>query len=417
MNCDRKCHKPACAGRACGQAVTTSHTFAVALRDIYRAMQRGAVAPATISALETLRQALPQRIGPQRTLIEALIQSGRLRRAEKCLGEALLARPNHRRLTLLRAKCLILSCDFQSAIAELHRWLPQRPWDVEAHELAGEAAALADQHDLAAGHFAMACAYSADRMKRRAHLARAHTEAGKLDDAQQWMIDLAEPCPRLEGLLAAKRGELINSSDLLYKTVVESKNSFQRQLALVELLTVRRRLGYPHALRQAVALAQPHETLALAFAGEALISLGAHREALMTAYRIRRRAPRHRLAGPLATVASAMCNRTRSSIRAIVDQDEQRVPIDAAYTGRLWREALLNRIVAQQRDPRPGQRAAQSLLLRPVLARAVHVFEDKLRATQRAGHEAEVARLHQQRAECLVALGRPAEAIAGVIAA
>lgn len=414
MNCDRNCNKPKCAGRACGTPVTTVRNFAVILGDVYRAMQRGNIKPSIITALESLCKALPQRIGPQRLLIEALIAQGQLSRAEKYLGTALLTRPNHRRLVLLRCKCLVYLCDFTTAIAELHRWMPNRPWDVEAHVLAGEAAALAGQNDLAAGHFAMACAYSTERINRRKHLARAHNEAGKFDEAQQWIIDVGLPCPRLEGQLAARRGELLNASDLLHRAVLESNNSFQRQLALVELLNVRKRLGYPFAVRQAIALVQSHETFARAYAGESLVGLGAYREAASVALRTMHRARRHQLAGPTAAVASAMCRRTRSAARVLNYQQTNYPPTDAKFTSRLWRESIFNQIIAQQSKPQPTRPESQTLLLQPVLKQTLRVIDDRLRNTNTFGNGAELARLQHQRAECLIALGRPMEAMTAV---
>lgn len=414
MTCDRHCNNSKCARRAC-ETVPATSTLAPALRDIYRAMRRGDLQPDVVKTLETFCEALPDRVGPRRLLIEALITRGELTRAEEHLGRALLTRPNHRRLTLLRCKCLILLCDFTTAIDELHRWLPNRPWDVEAHALAGEAAALADRHDLAAGHFAMACAYATHRVARRAHLARAHIEANKLEDAQQWIVDIGQPSPRLDGLLAARRGELFRASDYLYRAVADAEDSLQRQLALVDLLNVRRRLGYPHGLRQAIALVFRDETLAQSAAAEALIRLGSHREAALAAQRITRRARRHHCASAIATVASAMCERNRSAVRSLRRQSLQHVPADTALTSRLWRAGIFQQIVAAQRHPKAQHGNSPSLLLQPVLERAAKVFEDRLRTISTG--DAAATHLRRQRAECLIALGRRAEAMAGMLQA
>lgn len=415
MTCDRNCNKAKCAARACATQ-STATTLARALREAYRAVKRGDISFWTINALQIFCEQMPGRVGPQRLLIEALIASGELTRAEKFLGAALLARPNHRRLTLLRCKCLILSCDFDGAIGELHRWLPNRPWDVEAHTLAGEAAAMAGQHELAGGHFAMACAYATKRVSRRTHLARTHIEADKLVDAQQWIIDIGSPAPRLDGLLAARRGELFRASDYFYRAVADAKNSFERQLALVELIQVRQRLGYPHGVRQALELVRPHETLAQSFAAEALVRLGAHREAAHKANRILRKANRHRRAGSIATVASTMCGRTHSAVKSLNRQASQHIENDVTLTSGLWRAGVFEQIVRQQREP-VSQHAGEQSLLQPVLKRAATVFGDRLRSGVDALDEATVARLRQQRAECLIALGRPQEAMAGLLRA
>ena len=246
------------------------------------------------------------------------------------------------------------------------------------------------------------------RTPRRQRLARAHIESEQYTAAQQWLQDVGRPCPRLEGLLAARRGQLLDASEFLARATADHNGHWLvRQIATTEFLDVRRRLGNPTAMRAAVDRITLRQPLAWAVAAESLLSIGRAAEAALRAAQLQRSCRRHTLAGHVLVVAAALNDNPAVSGRTMRRLNREHVDVNTLVMSRLWRHGLLSRIVSQQCDARRSGADPQAHRLQPLLERANRVLEQQLRACHPAAAETGVRNLHQLRQTCLVALGRP----------
>lgn len=401
-----------CANDACRNRVPISAGDAARLlRTAHGVLRRGDIDDSLIRQVEAICRDHPHHPAPMRMAINLLLARGEISQAQRLLAQALLTRPNDRRLVLARCQLLILTTHFQDAVVEVHRWLQFRPWDSAAHELAGEAASLANEHELAAGHFALAAAHAPQRATRRRLLARAHVEAGQLDSAQQWIIDAGRPCSLEDGLAAARRGSLLDASNLLSQAVVETRDGFRKQIAIWHLLRVRQALGAAGPIRAVVDRVTPRQPLAWSAGAEALLSMGDTVEAAQMAVRLQRRFRRHRLACHILSVAEALSGRRHAAARAMRRMHRHCLTPEPAISAQLWRNGLLSRIVRDQRDARRSGADPSPQLLEPLLQRAEIVLGQELRHSTGGLADPRTRHLMQLRSTCLTALGRPLEAL------
>lgn len=401
---------------------TVFHTARMHLEAAQDAVRRAPADDATLELLLQLTDELPGSVTVQRLLIATHLHRGELREAEKAVTEALLLRPGHRVLARLQATCHILMGDWAAALAELHDRLERVPWDSAAHELAGEAAAASDDHELAAGHFAMAAAHSIGRARRRWLIARAHLEAGKLDDAATWLADVGRPCPRLTGLLAVQRGQWVDAADHLARAAADSaRDVLNRQLCLRELIAVRQRLATPGPLRAVIEQTTVAQPLAFGSAAAALLGQGEFRQAAGMALRLLRRSRRHVLAWHVLIVAAALDGRAALARRSLGRSSRHGVRIEPALMAGLWRTGLLSSLALLQRDARRCGADPDTRMLTPLLRKAAGVFERRLRAEHQRRNpggptvsEPRRRRMLEHRSACLAALGEPVAALYGL---
>ncbi len=407
MNCD-DCPSGECPRSDAFDDAAQLSAAAEAIRRARRALCSGTVDCDLITQLEETCNELPNRCSPQRMLIELLLDRGELGRADRLIAQALLAWPRDRKLVLLRCRLLILMTEFRAAVSELHFWLATEPWDGAAHDLAGEAAALDNDHELAAGHFALAASHTRTRRRRRWLLARAHIESAQFIAAEQWLADVGRPCPRLEGLLAARRGQLLEASELLSRAAANhNETPLARQIITCELLDVRRQLGNAGALKAAIDRITLCQPLAWSAAAESLLSIGRSASATLMAGRLQRKCRRHALAGHVMVVGCALGNRPRAAGRSMRRLNQQHVNLNTDVMARLWRNGLLSQIMLQQRDARQSGADPHFHRLQPLLERANAVLEQTLRGSTGGRSDARNSRLLQLRNTCQTALGRP----------
>ncbi|MEM7227886.1 MAG: tetratricopeptide repeat protein [Planctomycetota bacterium] len=380
---------------------------AALLRDARAAMADGSFD----DRIDWAYASVPECLGAIRMKVRSLIDMDDHETVRAVLAQALLIRPMHPSLGLLRGEILLHLDRVDDAAREVRLALDQRPTHGETLHL-GARIALRNHDPVGALHLlerAVAQHPLVDEF--RSALIPVLLDLDRAQDAARHVDLLLEPNPVLRATVLARSGSMHDALAVLTEAMAsddsdEVCHAFEAQLDLLE------RIGDLPALATLIDERDANLPTDIELCvARSMLTLGRFGDVLRIVEPLTKD-PTHRLdALRLQTVAASAGERHVLAREALMDLYRSSTAAEASTLADLWRRVWLGQAIIDPVGSRQAGADPHVSLLQPMLATAIEVIGDALEHDDQGLSHTERHRLVSERTACLIAAGRQDEVV------